>query len=54
MMSATPMNSRVVRQTASDVRAGATALVVLRFTLLGVAVALLGTIGNVVLKLTQG
>ncbi len=53
-MSATQMNGRVVRHNASEARAGAVALVVLRFTLLGVALALLGTVGHVALKLTAG
>jgi hypothetical protein len=50
-MSATQLNGR---QPASEARAGMVALMLLRFTLLGVALALLGTVGNVVLKLAQG
>ena len=49
-MSATQVNNRVARQSAADMRAGAVALVVLRMTLLGVALALVGTVAHVVLK----
>ncbi len=52
-MSATQMNGRVLRQNASDMRAGAVALYALRFTLVGVALALVGTVAHVVLKLVQ-
>ncbi len=53
MMSATQMNGRITRQTASEVRAGAVALVVLRLTLGAVALALVGTVAHVVLKVIQ-
>jgi hypothetical protein len=54
MMSATQMNARVSRQATSEARAGAVALVVLRLTLLAVALALVGTVAHVTLKLIQG
>ncbi len=54
MMSATQMNGRLARQTNTEVRAGMLALNLLRLTLVGVAVALVGTIGSVMLKVMQG
>ncbi len=53
-MSTTQINNRVPGQNVSDVRTGAVALVVLRLTLVGVGLALLGTVAHVVLKLVQG
>ena len=53
-MSATQMNGRVTRHHASEQRAGAVALVVLRLTLAAVALALVGTVAHVVLKVLQG
>jgi hypothetical protein len=52
-MSATQINGRGTRQAATEMRAGAVALVVLRLTLMAVALALVGTMANVVLKLVQ-
>ena len=54
MMSATQMNSRPSSKAVSEARAGAVALVLLRFTLVGVVLALVGTVGNVVLKVMHG
>ena len=52
-MSAAPMNGRTTGHTVTDQRAGAFALLMLRFTLIGVAVALVGTLGSVVLKVVS-
>ena len=53
-MSATPIAGRAARQEIPDARAGAVALLLLRFTLIGVALALVGTLGNVVMKVIGG
>lgn len=53
-MSATPIAGRSAAHDMPDARAGAVALLLLRFTLIGVALALVGTLGNVALKVING
>ena len=53
-MSATQMHGRYVPNPAREARAGNLALTLLRFTLFGVVLALVGTLGNVALKVLQG
>ena len=53
-MSVTQINARSVSHAAPDQRAGNLALVLLRFTLIGVGLAMVGTVGSVVLKVVNG
>ncbi len=53
-MSVTQFNARSVSHEIPDQRAGNFALVLLRFTLIGVGLAMVGTVGNVVLKVISG
>lgn len=53
-MSATQIKGRVAAHAVPDQRAGAVALLLLRFTLIGVAAALVAVLGNVVIKVAGG
>ena len=54
LMSATPIGGRSSVHEIPDARAGAVALLLLRFTLIGVALALVGTLGSVAMKVING
>ena len=53
-MSVTQMNGRNSAHVVPDQRAGAVALLLLRFTLIGVGLALVGVLGNVAMKVVGG